>query len=63
MSAANASKSMFPNLTRARFTRQMTRLNLISSGPGSVTVPKNVESIELLFKRTMEHGHMGPRYV
>lgn len=56
-----SAQSMFPGLTASRFTRQITRLNLISSGPGSVTVGQNVKNVELLFKRLNTDGHMGAR--
>ncbi|CAM9023881.1 unnamed protein product [Wickerhamomyces anomalus] len=54
-----SAQSMLPGLTASRFTRQITRLNLISSGPGSVTVGQNVKNVELLFKRLNTDGHMG----
>lgn len=55
--------TMFPGLTKAKFTRQIARLNLISSGPGSVTVPKEVKHVELIFKRLNKGGHIGAKYV
>jgi hypothetical protein len=54
---------MFKSLPKSRFSRHFQRLNLISSGPGAVEVPKDVKSVELIFKNRVADGHMGPKYV
>ncbi|CDR45939.1 CYFA0S20e02080g1_1 [Cyberlindnera fabianii] len=52
---------MYKSLPKARFGRHFERLNLLSSGAGSVTVPAEVKSVELIFKKRTPDGHMGPR--
>ncbi|KAH3670261.1 hypothetical protein WICMUC_004914 [Wickerhamomyces mucosus] len=52
---------MFKSLPKSKLSRHVDRLNLLSSGPGSVKVSANVKSIELIFKQRTPKGHMGPR--
>jgi large subunit ribosomal protein MRP49 len=52
---------MFKNLPKARLSRHFDRLNLISSGPGSLSVPQEVKSVELVFNLYTGKGHVGPK--
>ncbi|KAH3687050.1 hypothetical protein WICPIJ_001963 [Wickerhamomyces pijperi] len=48
-------------LPKSKLARHITRLNLLSTGPGSVKVSPTVESIELIFKQRSPKGHLGAR--
>lgn len=52
---------MFKDLPKSKLSRHIQRLNLLSSGPGSVTVSPKVKSVELIFKQRSPKGHLGAR--
>lgn len=52
---------MFKNLPKSRTSRHFERLNLLSSGPGSVIVSPEVKSVELVFNFKTGQGHVGSK--
>ena len=54
-------ETMFQALPNSRFSRHVERLNLLSSGAGSLLVPKEVKSVELVFKNRSIGGHLGAK--